>query len=448
MKCPHCNREHPVGVHFCPVTGKPIPTQSQPLIPRQPAYFSCSSCGTAVPTGATFCPHCGHRFESETIVEPATGLKTGRVRTVLPIGLGLVGVVALVLVLTALYHQRLPSIASAFTGEQPTLTPQVATGAIQTAPAEDGATAVQPMALASETLGPAPTAVRASETPTVAFTKVPTATLPPTVTATEEIRPVDTRINLIDQAEMVFVPAGEFLMGSDAGTDPYFWGAEGPSHRVYMDGYWIYRYEVTNAMYQACVSAGSCPLPAGFDSRTRKDYYKDSDYANYPVIHVNYVDALSYCRWTKGQLPTEAEWEKAGRGDQDDRLFPWGWEPATESHANFCDRNCSESMRDSDKDDGYADTAPIGSYPNGMSPYGVYDMAGNVWEWVMDYFNAGYYQVSPEKNPVGPQSSLHRVIRGGGWNNPSAGVRVVQREGVRPQQDLDTLGFRCVIEAE
>ena len=279
-------------------------------------------------------------------------------------------------------------------------------------------------------------------------TQTATSLPPPTNTVTSQPIIADLKINEIDQAEIVLIPAGEFLMGSDPDTDPYFWGAEAPSHRVYLDGYWIYRYEVTNAMYQACVSAGACPLPISNKSRTRDDYYRNPDYSNYPVINVSYTSALSYCRWIGGRLPTEAEWERAARGDNDERLFPWGSSPADGNQANFCDRGCQGEIEDNDKDDGYRDTAPIGSYPDGISPFGLYDMAGNVWEWTMDYFQSAYYQVSPEKNPGGPQSSKYRVIRGGGWNNPASGVRIVQRAGAQPDTGLYTLGFRCVMDAE
>lgn len=287
--------------------------------------------------------------------------------------------------------------------------------------------------------------------------KTITQTIPPSETIiaspTERIiteqptKPVEIRINPKDNSELVFIPAGEFIMGSDSETDPYFWGAEGPSHRVYLDGYWMYRYEVTNAMYQECVTAGACPRPQNFGSRTRTEYYDDPNYANYPVIYVTWVSAQAYCKWIGGRMPTEAEWEKAARGDIHTRLFPWGNTPATGEQANFCDLGCPGKIVDVDKRDGFRDTSPVGNYPLGVSPYGLMDMAGNVWEWVFDYFSPGYYQISPERNPQGPQSSRHRVIRGGAWNNISEGVRVVQRTDVNPEMSLDTVGFRCLVDA-
>jgi eukaryotic-like serine/threonine-protein kinase len=221
-------------------------------------------------------------------------------------------------------------------------------------------------------------------------------------------------------------------MGSDPAQDPYWWGAESPQHKVTLDAFWIYQDEVTNAMYQACVAAKACPLPQLKKSRTRSSYYDDPQFAGYPVIYVTYVSASAYCQWAGGRLPYEAEWEKAARGDQDLRLFPWGNSPAGPQQANT-----SAS--------GSGDTMPAGSFPEGASPYGVLDMAGNVWEWVFDYFQPGY-SAKDVTNPIGPASSRTRVMRGGGFANPAAGVRIVQRDGVNPNQGLDTLGFRCVVE--
>jgi len=271
-------------------------------------------------------------------------------------------------------------------------------------------------------------------TPTV----IPTDTSVPTVTSTPpEIRKAE------DGADLVFVPAGEFIMGSDASTDPYFWGAEGPPHRVYLDGFWIYRMEVTNAMYQACVAQKACPRPAQAYSNTRDPYYGNADYASYPVIYVDYVDALSYCQWAGGRLPTEAEWEKAARGT-DQRLFPWGDDLPAADKLNFCDWNCPFGLRISSVDDGYRDTAPVGSYPAGASLYSVLDMAGNVSEWTADWMGTLYYQNSPEKNPLGPASGTRRVVRGGSWGNPTDGVRTTGRFSVNPTNTVETIGFRCV----
>jgi formylglycine-generating enzyme required for sulfatase activity len=244
---------------------------------------------------------------------------------------------------------------------------------------------------------------------------------PPAELATEQ--------NPKDGAELVFVPAGEFLMGSDPGADPYFYGAEGPSHRVYLDDFWIYRTEVTNAMYQQCAEAQACPRPDSYASNTRQEYYANPDYADYPVVYVSWEDAGSYCRWAGARLPTEAEWEKAARGT-DGRLFPWGNGEPQPDHGNY----------------GSNDTEPVGSYPDGASPYGTLDMAGNVIEWVFDYFHETYYQVSPEENPLGPASGNTRVYRGGAYHNLAEALRVVMRGSRGARQSQPDIGFRCAVD--
>jgi len=238
-----------------------------------------------------------------------------------------------------------------------------------------------------------------------------------------------TQVNETDGAALIFVPAGEFLMGSDHRTDPYFWGAEEPEHNVYLDAFWIYRVEVTNAMYERCVEGQACPRPAQDHSNTHSEYYGNPTYADYPVIYVSWVHATSYCRWAGGRLPTEAEWEKAARGT-DGRLFPWGDASPSSQQANF-------------RDSGYRDTVSVGTYSGAVSPYGVLDMAGNVWEWTFDWFQSAYYDVTPYENPRGPASGSSRVMRGGSWHNTADGVRTVARASIKPDDTFDTLGFRC-----
>lgn len=240
---------------------------------------------------------------------------------------------------------------------------------------------------------------------------------------------IETKTNPIDGAEMVYVPAGKFTMGSDASTDPYFYGAEGPPHTVDLADFWIYRSEVTNAMYQMCAEQQSCPRPDYFASNTRQEYYGNPAYADHPVVYVSWKDASAYCRWAGGRLPTEAEWEKAARGT-DQRLFPWGNEPPQPDQANY----------------GTNDTEPVGSYPAGASPYGALDMAGNVIEWVFDYFQATYYQVSPEENPLGPASGSTRVYRGGAYHNLAEALRVVVRGSRAEGQSQPDIGFRCALD--
>lgn len=251
----------------------------------------------------------------------------------------------------------------------------------------------------------------------------------PTDTLTPTVIPYTIQINTKDNAEMVLVPSGEFTMGSDQKSDPYFWGAEGPEHTVFLDSYYIYRTEVTNAMYQECVNAKACPKPAQVFSATHADYFVNPQYSKYPVIYVSWTGALSYCQWAIAKLPTEAQWEKAARGT-DGRLFPWGNDTPTSSLLSFNSR----------------DTAEIGSFPQGVSPYGALDMAGNVLEWVNDRFQSGYYSVSPLENPIGPAGTDRRVIRGGAWHHSDiSALRTVARASLKESYTGNDIGFRCVI---
>ncbi|MEW5938155.1 MAG: SUMF1/EgtB/PvdO family nonheme iron enzyme [Chloroflexota bacterium] len=281
----------------------------------------------------------------------------------------------------------------------------------------------------------------AAQTPTLLPSAIPTLPSPTALPPTE-----DPNVNPKDGASLAEVPAGEFLMGSDS-FEPYFWGAEAPKHPVYLDAFWIYRTEVTNAMFRACVDAGACPRPEELSSRTHGDYFTSPRYDDYPVIHVAYEAALSYCIWVGARLPTEAEWEKAARGT-DGRLFPWGNEGIANNLANFCDIGCpnTESKEiESGFDDGYRDVAPVGSFPLGASPYGALDMAGNVLEWVSDWYSASYYAISPYQNPTGPASGNRHPIRGGSWYSGREGLRPAARASLSPTSSYDTLGFRCAM---
>lgn len=287
----------------------------------------------------------------------------------------------------------------------------------------------------------------ASETATPASPSQATPTV--FLTATKIVLPaVSTKISPKDGAEMVYIPEGEFLMGSDT-DEPYFWGAEAPKHVVYLDAYWIYRTEVTNSMYRECVKANACPYPVEIYSRTHDDYFTNPQYDTYPVIYVTYEGASAYCRWAGARLPTEAEWEKAARGT-DGRLFPWGNGPLQSDLANFCDVGCpnpDSNEIESDLDDGYRDVAPVGSFPKGISPFGALDMAGNVLEWVSDWYSASYYSQSPYKNPLGLKTGTRHPIRGGSWGNGREGLRPAARASLPPMSAYDTVGFRCALSA-
>jgi formylglycine-generating enzyme required for sulfatase activity len=287
----------------------------------------------------------------------------------------------------------------------------------------------------------------------------PTATTAPTPTAPTGAWG-DTWSRPTDGMVMVYVPAGEFEMGNDNDGVKYarqlcneyykdhiargicIWERfedELPAHTVALDGFWIDRTEVTNAEYRRCVEAGACNPPAEKGSHTRDRYYDDSAYDDYPVIYVDWYQAADYCAWAGGRLPTEAEWEYTARGSEG-RMFPWG-DAFDGTRLNYCDAKCEFGYADEMVDDGYADTAPVGRFPAGASWCGVQDLAGNVREWVADWY--GDYSPRRQVNPTGPSSGTGRVLRGGAWPDAPDDVRSVNRGGHKPDVVHEKVGFRC-----
>ena len=282
--------------------------------------------------------------------------------------------------------------------------------------------------------------------PTEIPTLIPTALPQPTEVDLESL-----------PTEMVLIPAGAFTMGSDQETalsecEKYFSGCnrdewylnESPVHEVTLNDFYMDMYEVTNGQYQECVAAGNCTPPRRNSSATRSAYYDNPEFAEYPVIWVDWDQAQAYCEWRGARLPTEAEWEKAARGT-DARLYPWG-NTFESGEGNFCDTNCKEPWANKNFDDGYADTSPVGSFTSGVSPYRLHDMGGNVNEWVADWYGADYYATSLLVNPHGPETGFRRSMRGGSFHTPAQGLRTT----ARPLSDTsgDYIGFRCAVSVE
>ncbi len=261
-------------------------------------------------------------------------------------------------------------------------------------------------------------------TPTAKNTSTATCTPTPTRTPTPALGVGSTMIREADAMEMVYVPEGTFVMGSD---DSDADDDEQPVRNVYLDAYWIDKYEVSNAQYALCVEAGECTKPSSSSSNTGDSYYGNPRYDNYPVINVNWHQASTYCTWAGGSLPTEAEWEKAARGPNGNK-YPWGDESPSCSLTNY----------------GYCkgDTTAVGSYPEGASYYGALDMAGNVWEWVNDWY--GPYNANDTNNPTGASTGDFRVLRGGSWIYGTWVIRSAYRSWYVPFRWDYYWGFRCV----
>jgi len=223
---------------------------------------------------------------------------------------------------------------------------------------------------------------------------------------------------------LVYVPEGEFTMGDGA--------SNAPIHTVYLDAFWIDQTEVTNKQYKACVDAGTCEPPSDTSSYKHPNYYGNPEFDNYPVLYVNWDKANRYCEvWAGGDLSTEAQWEKAARGT-DARTYPWGEDISCDKANYYSGSYC------------VGDTTEVGAYPSGASIYGAYDMAGNVWEWVNDWYGETYYQdSSSSNNPAGPESGQDRVLRGGSWDYLVSSVRSALRAGLDPTVAGISFGFRC-----
>jgi formylglycine-generating enzyme required for sulfatase activity len=272
-------------------------------------------------------------------------------------------------------------------------------------------------------------------------------------------------------SSMSLVPAGTFAMGGDPGylleaclvfsrtCLPNAFIPSEPRHDVVLPAFYMDQFEVTNDQYVAFLNSlsvpqeGACRGQACLVASTTGlqnaggQYRPAAGMGNHPVTGVTWYGAIAYCEWRGARLPTEAEWEKAATwkpADNSKSLYPWG-DTFEGSRLNFCDNSCMQPQANPAYNDGFATTAPVGSYPGGRSAIGMYDMAGNVWEWVADWYNAEYYRESPTTNPLGPEVGETKVVRGGSWFDAGNYTISLFRSGIPPADGDETIGFRCAL---
>jgi formylglycine-generating enzyme required for sulfatase activity len=233
----------------------------------------------------------------------------------------------------------------------------------------------------------------------------------------------------IDYSNFVYIPSGKYLQGKDSTNQANF----SPLHELTLDGFWIQQSEVTNQQYAQCVADGKCSPPI---QDPEVPYWYENPYeGNQPIVGVTWFQAREYCSYIQARLPTEAEWEAAARGENG-KLFPWGGDKPNCNYLNY--NGCTEPSKPD----------VIRSYPFGASDFRVYDMAGNVFEWVDDWYSKDYYSASPSSNPTGPLDGRKRVYRGGSYRSGSEELGSFLRFSTEPENQFSDLGFRCVLQKE
>jgi formylglycine-generating enzyme len=258
------------------------------------------------------------------------------------------------------------------------------------------------------------------ETPTsLPASRVPPTSAPTLVPVALAGPQAGTSMSWLDGGQLVYVPSGGFTMGTGA--------ANAPQKNVSLDNYWIYKTDVTNKMYAQCIATGNCAPPA---QELGTPVYSNSNFGDYPVVGVTWDMAANYCKWAQGQLPTEAQWEKAARGSQGS-TYPWGSDSPGCDLLNFL--GC------------LGHTTSVSSYPNGNSTYGLLDMAGNVFQWVNDFYDEHYFESMPAANPTGPASGASHGIRGASFESDTSQIPSGTRHFGAPAYHNRDLGFRCVV---
>lgn len=233
---------------------------------------------------------------------------------------------------------------------------------------------------------------------------------------------------------MEYITGGYAIMGAEAGDVNAQPDAK-PNHPVYLDGFYMDRYEVSNGDYAQCVAAGECAEPTSNASRTRESYYGNVNFSRFPVVNVTWQDAADYCAYAGKRLPTEAEWERAARGADSDRIYSWGNSAPRSPFINTSDIP--------------GDTEMPNSYPKGGSPFGIQDTIGNVSEWTSDWYSADYYSSEDAvRNPQGPASGSEKVVRGGSFETRLSTLHITNRYPMDPDAGYDTVGFRCAMDLD